>query len=358
MQHIVIIGAGIIGAAIACNLQSASTQVTIVDAGNANATNASFGWINASFFANDHHFALRQEGMKAYGRLPSDLELPINWSGCLCWENEGAALDAQYEELVELGYDVKLIDAQEFARLEPNVPDVPERSLYFNGEAAADSGELAKALLLNAVKNGARHIAGTQVTDFKRDGKKVVGVETTAGAISSDDVVIAAGTSTGNLASMLGVQVPMLDRPGLMIRTKPIRPFLEHVLVSETGEVRQLPDGSVIMPAAVGHQGDTATHITGNVHEHADQAMGRLRNLLPNADLELAQMTLAYRPVPQDGLPVVGRILDGAYVATLHSGITLAALMGELIASELSNEVSHKTEKWLSLYRPKRFESA
>ncbi len=50
MRQIIVVGAGIIGAAAAYNLQKSGAQVTIIDAGGANATSASFGWINASFF--------------------------------------------------------------------------------------------------------------------------------------------------------------------------------------------------------------------------------------------------------------------------------------------------------------------
>ncbi len=80
--------------------------------------------------------------------------------------------------------------------------------------------------------------------------------------------------------------------------------------------------------------------------------MDRLRVLLPSLELELAQITLAHRPVPGDGLPAVGAVKPGLYVATLHSGITLGALMGELIASEVINGNSAQTDNWLETYRP------
>ena len=56
---VLVVGAGIIGAASAYALQSAGAQVTIVDAGGETATDASFGWINACFHHDTAHFHLR-----------------------------------------------------------------------------------------------------------------------------------------------------------------------------------------------------------------------------------------------------------------------------------------------------------
>jgi len=355
MKQIVIIGAGIIGATSAYNLQKSGAQVTVIDAGNANATSASFGWINASFFANTKHFDLRLEGIQAFHRLCSSLSLPVSWSGCLCWENTGQAFDDQLNELLQLGYEATEIDSNAFLALEPNIPNPPDRCLLFPGEAAAESQKLTKTLLNAAVELGANVLNGVEVLDFLSAEDRIVGVQTLVGAISADDVLICAGTATQKLAALLNVSVPMLQRPALVIRTRPIEPTLNHILASSFGEVRQLPDGSILMPTSVGHQGDNASDLAGNATILADQAMQRLRKLLPKEKLELAEVTLAHRPVPHDGLPVVGRVKPGAYIATMHSGVTLAALMGELITSEMIDGATEQSDNWLTPYRPERF---
>ncbi|MFT5066675.1 MAG: glycine/D-amino acid oxidase-like deaminating enzyme [Yoonia sp.] len=79
--------------------------------------------------------------------------------------------------------------------------------------------------------------------------------------------------------------------------------------------------------------------------------------MLPDADLEWDQVMLADRPMPKDGLPAVGAVgPTGLYVATMHSGITLGAIMGELIATEVLEGVSNKSADLLTPYRPQRFE--
>jgi len=77
---------------------------------------------------------------------------------------------------------------------------------------------------------------------------------------------------------------------------------------------------------------------------------------VPSVPLAWDSVMLANRPMPEDGLPAVGSIgPDGLYVATMHSGITLAALMGELVTEEILQGVSNSTNDLLAPYRPQRF---
>jgi glycine/D-amino acid oxidase-like deaminating enzyme len=109
------------------------------------------------------------------------------------------------------------------------------------------------------------------------------------------------------------------------------------------------------MPAAVDHQGDTAQSVGDNLEGTAEQVMARLRVLLPDLPLEWEELTLAHRPVPQDGLPVIGAVREGLHVACMHSGITLGALAGEMVAQEMLEGVTNSSAALLAPYRPDRF---
>ncbi|MEM6988002.1 MAG: FAD-dependent oxidoreductase [Pseudomonadota bacterium] len=357
-MHVIVIGAGVIGALSAYSLQNAGAQVTLVDSGSANATSASFGWINASFFLNEHHFQLRNAALAAWRELCDALPLPICWSGCLSWEYTGDAFDQQLHSLQRLGYPVESVDAATFAQLEPRIAQVPERSLLLRDEAAADSAALARVLLDAAIARGAKLYTGVEVLSFVTEGQRVQGVQTCVGALRADKTLIAAGTGSAALSAQLNAAVPLLDRPALTIKTRPLAPTLRHVLATEFGEIRQLPSGELLMPTTVGHQADATTVIAAHIDTAAADALARLQKLLPGCDLALAEVSLANRPVPGDDLPVVGELVPGAYIATMHSGITLAALMGQLIASELLNGESADSRHWLSPYRPQRFHQA
>ncbi|MFK7837256.1 MAG: NAD(P)/FAD-dependent oxidoreductase [Sulfitobacter sp.] len=355
-RSIIIVGAGIIGAAAAYRLQSAGAQVTIVDSGAETATAASFGWINASFHQDDAHFRLRDEGIAAWHRLSEHLSLPVVWQGALCWEETGDAFEAQRDHLLALGYEVAEVTRDQFAQLEPHVATPPERALHFTQEAAAHSPAVAQALLDGAVRLGARRLRGLTVEELVEQGGRITGIRTQAGVTSADYVLIAAGTGSAALMAQAGSALPMPRRPALVLRTRPVAPLLQHILVSELGELRQLDDGSLLMPGVVSHQSDAADALTEPLEVTAQNVMTRLRTMLPGIALDWQDLTLAFRPVPQDGLPVIGEVRAGLHVACMHSGITLAAVTGELVAQEMLEGVSNRSAALLAPYRPGRFE--
>lgn len=354
-QKIIVVGAGIIGASTAYQLQKAGADVTVIDAGHASATRASFGWINASFFLDRDHFQLRADAIHAYQELTAELTLSVNWCGCLCFENTGAAFDQQASDLKAMGYPFVEIDAQAFSKLEPHVANPPDRALMFQQEAAADSGALADQLLAAAIARGARTIRGVAVNGFEMHGDRVTGIRTTAGVLNADYVVSAVGIATQSLMADVDVDIPMLTRPAVMVTTQPVAPILQHVLVTDIGEIRQLPNGALMLPAAISHQSDASEVLAYPIEQEADIALARLQALLPKNKLRWEQATLAYRPVPHDERPAVGQVRDGLYVACMHSGITLGALMGQQIAVEVTSGPSNETAQRLAPYRPDRF---
>jgi glycine/D-amino acid oxidase-like deaminating enzyme len=67
-------------------------------------------------------------------------------------------------------------------------------------------------------------------------------------------------------------------------------------------------------------------------------------------------VTVGVRPMPEDGMPVVGFApeLPGLYLATMHSGVTLAAAVGRFAATEI---LDGARIEMLEPYRPGRFAS-
>jgi len=353
-KQVIVLGAGIIGASIAYQLQKAGAQVTVLGAGRESATQASFGWINASFYLNDDHFRLRADAIAAYRVLSSELDISVNWCGCLCFDVSGDAFDAQVADLKVKGYEFNIIDKDQFQTLAPDVGQPPDRCLYFPQEAAAESDQVAAEMLNAAIKLGARVFRGVAATGFIETGDAVTGVTTPVGDFRADHVVSAVGTATQRLMKGAGVHIRMLQRPAVMLRTQPIAQKFQHILVSEIGELRQLPDGALLLPAAIGHQSDDAETVP-DITAATDDAFARLQAFLPSVDLKLQSATLAYRPVPADDLPVMGEAKDGLYVACMHSGITLAALAGQLVSQEVLDGPTNATAKTLAPYRPDRF---
>lgn len=351
MTQTLIIGAGITGAALAFQLSRRGDATTILsthaDGGLASA--ASFGWLNASYYLSLPHYRLRHEGLAAHHRLTETLAgLPTTWAGCLWYEATGEAQKETADDLAALGYQVRQLTRAQIAERLPALGPVPESALYFPEEGVADPALLARALI---EASGAKVIRAT-VQSLTEARGRVTGVLTDLGPMQADRVILATGTGTPALLEPLGFTLPMLKRPGLMIRTIPQPPICPVVLATPEQEVRQDPDGALVAPASAGHQSDHAETL-GAFPVVVNATLQRLRALFPGRDIHFAHQAMALRPVPGDGLPVAGKgPIEGLWLAVMHSGATLAPVVAECLAAEITGGADSPL---LATFRPNRF---
>lgn len=351
--HFVVLGAGIIGAAIAHRLARRGARVTVIDAAlpASGASGRSFGWINASFYLTPAHFHLRHAAMAAHRALTAELDLTTPPTGCLWFEAQGAELDAQAETLSQLGYPLQVLTRAQIAALEPDLPNPPPRALRFPTESATELATLTQSLLAAASHHGAQVWLGTPVLGLHESGGRVTGVTTAQGPVQADHVILATGTATPALLAPLGLTFPMLHRPGAILRTAPVAMRLSHILAAPGQELRQDASGRLLAPASAHHQSDSTDQITDTAADLTASTLARLRAILPGQDIRADQILLAERPVPGDGLPAIGPVLPGLSMAVMHSGATLAPLAADLMVAELlGNDQSPE----LAPFRPAR----
>ena len=87
----------------------------------------------------------------------------------------------------------------------------------------------------------------------------------------------------------------------------------------------------------------------------ARQAVDAIRSgLVGGSGVDLDSVGVGYRPIPRDGLPIIGTVpqINGLYVAVMHAGVTLAPLVGRLAAQELLDGAEAAA---LATCRPTRF---
>ncbi len=353
---IVIIGAGLIGAALAEALTRQGREVLIVEGGlpGQGASGRSFGWVNASYFANDAHFQLRRDSMEAWRRLYERIpELSLSWSGSLWWAKDMAELEAMTRQLTALDYPVERIGADQIRLLCPVLSEPPDEALILPQEGVAEAEEVTSQLLAVACAQGAQVITGCPVTGIKARSGRVQSILCEAGEIAAEQVIMAAGNGTASLLADLGVNLPMLRRPGALMISGPVAPALSRVMVSPELEFRQDKVGRIIAPSAAAHQRDETDHMIQTPDALAADTIARLHHLMPDISLHWQQVTQAFRPVPGDGLPVIGRCgPEGLYVAVMHSGVTLAAGVAQLAAREI---LKGEDVAMLASFRPGRF---
>ena len=343
-MRIVVIGAGIVGASLAYHLACKGAEVTVVEAGEiaSGATGRSFGWINATYAGPDPIAALRAAAISEYreleGQLPS---LKVRWTGALSY---GLAIDDLQQT------STTLLSRAEILQREPNLKHPPLQALFAAEEGALDPGQANRALIAGAQAHGAKILTQTRVLRFVVSGAQVTGVETANGRIEADVVVIAAGTGTAALTALLSATQPIQAAPVILIRYK-TRPDLVHGIISNSQmEVRQCADATLI--AAEDYLDDTPQNRPAAI---AMRTANAIRNELHGVDaIETESASIGFKPVTADGLPIVGYLphIAGAYVCSIHPGVTLAAIVARLASEEI---IDGQVSTALAPCRPARF---
>ncbi|RWX64344.1 FAD-binding oxidoreductase, partial [Mesorhizobium sp. M4B.F.Ca.ET.089.01.1.1] len=247
-KEVIVIGAGIIGASIAWHLTGAGARVTVISDSGAGgvATPNSFAWINASWGNPETYFRLRRRAMAEWTRLAKDLsDLPLAWCGGLCWDMPADRLQAYAAEHSSWGYGIERVGRDRMARIEPNLPELPELALYVAEEGVAEPVAATRALLADAERRGAKLAAGT-VTALVRSNGKVTGVEMSGEKLTADEVVIAAGAGAPGIAETVGVKLPIETPPGLIVHSRPYKKLLNGLVLAERLHMRQTAEGRII----------------------------------------------------------------------------------------------------------------
>ena len=337
------------------------------DAPGSGATASSFAWINATYDKTpESYYRLSRAGVEAWRRLEAEVsELELRWSGSVEW----AADRSSAEELQKAisrhrswGADVSLLESEELERLEPGLAaDDLVLGCRSPEEAYVEPGHAVDVLLRSCQELGVRVCSGVEVSGIRMisasgEGEQVAvsGIEVRKGVAeernwTSDSVVLAAGTATDRLAALVGGQVPLIRSPGVLLTTSAVDFDPQHVVLSPDVHFRKTSSGALLAGLDFGGDPNGADEAAAG-----ERISGRLRERLPGAIIEARRAELGFRPMPTDGLPILGPLpqFSRAYVAVMHSGITLAPLVGELVSNELLDGTS---DQLLDPFRPDRF---
>lgn len=346
------VGAGIVGAALADRLAAAGAAVTVVDAGRpgSGTSGSSFSWLNSNGKLPRHYHDLSVRAMDAWARLAAEFGQPPWYvpSGNVIW-SEPDGLSERLQRLKEWDYPAEELTPRRLAELEPALrPPAGAQIAYFPDEGFVHGEQAVDALLARARSVGAQLVTGEVVVepDAVRlpDGER----------IEADVVVCCAGWRTAQLLKPLGVDVPLVpaDAPGstapcLIVTTagpapvsRPVhtpqlnlRPAWGGGLRLETGDANERVD--VRTPAA-------------ELDRLGAQLVHRASDLVDGFAAEDSRSRMCIRPLPLDGHPLVGWMpgLPDIYVAVTHSGITLAPELARLVAADILGDGGDELEPY------------
>lgn len=359
-RPIVVIGGGIVGSAIAYELQTHRFPTVLIerDLTPQGASASSFASLTAFDEALRDVYLLRDRGMVGWRRWGKELgdELGIAFGGEIRWAGSKAAassLVTAAERAIARGYPTRYVNRAEVMRREPSLhpADLVVATLApYDGQV--DPLKAISALRKRFVAGGGEVMLGRAALVVEEDQVAVrVGEE----RIAARTVVIAAGAETNALLERLGWDVPMEASPGLLAFTRPMPPVLTGtVYVYPEREMavhmRQLPDGRI----AIGERSQEQVAREPTM-EHARRLLHEARRHLPAlASTDIERFTVEWRPMPRDHMPIVGYLpgLPSVYLATGHSGVTIAPALAAAVTQEVG---LRKEVEQMGAFRPGRF---
>ncbi|QVM89741.1 FAD-binding oxidoreductase [Pseudomonas entomophila] len=333
-MRVIVVGAGIVGASIAYHLARKGARVTVVEASEiaSGVTGRSFAWINTCAAGPEAIAPLRNAAIDDYRRLERELPgLVVRWTGSLCYAQPSLAEPDTSSTVV--------VSRQRIRDLEPNLRHPPEQAMHAPQEGALDAVAATHALIAGAKAHGATVLTQTQVLGMRFDGGTLSGVNTSQGPLAADRVVLAAGNGCATLAGALGVPLAIGPSPALFIRYR-ARPGLVRGIISNAAmEVRQGAEGWLL--AAEDYLGDGPEHQPEVVARRTAEAIcGELEGV---GALELETACVGWRPMPENGIPLIGDVpgVSGVYLCVMHPGVTLAAVVGRLVSEEIVDGKTH-----------------
>jgi len=371
---VVVVGAGVVGTAIALGVAQAGVDVIVLEkhkalgrgASGTNAGTVSFQ-VNKMYTWATHPFPvdLCVESQKIWASIEAELGEDIDY------RRTGGLRIAKTREEVEFlqqvvidernhGLNVTLVSGDEARGLEPALSESVIGASYLAEDGRANTYLTTKAFAEAAVSAGAQLRLDSEVERIEADGHGPLTLFTRQGRVLCDKVVIAAGVGTRYLAEWVGLDVPFRVKTNQACVTEPLPVILTHV-VTRAGRalsLRQFQPGNILIGG--GWDGIPAnppkrpqvdlTNLANNVQD----ACGVLRGL---DSVNIIRAWAASDMRLKDQLPLLGplpwdeRIL---FAVGDKVGFTLAPLIGKIV-SELV--LTGKAPMPIDRFRIERFQS-
>jgi glycine/D-amino acid oxidase-like deaminating enzyme len=217
----------------------------------------------------------------------------------------GDAVERGYEVLDELGVPASRYEGAELRRRYPMYEHVDEYDFAVSDDRAgySDGTDVANGFARAAQSEGADVVTGVGVTGIRATDGRVAGVDTDAGAIDCEDVVVAAGPWTERLAADVGVELPL-------------RTTRENVCVLDSEALRERDDAETPMVSLPGDKWYTRPAVGGKflvaTSAHSDDADPDAYEREPD-EAELLELV--------DWIDENMPVLDDADVVGTYSGI-------------------------------------
>lgn len=365
-QDVIVVGAGIVGCAVAHELARRGASVDVIDDRpiGMGATQASAG-VLAPFIEAREESPLLDLAVASLNLYDEFVARVAAESGTAVLYRRTGTLDVAFDDerlaefraaaelLARRGVKACLLDAAAVRSEEPLVADTALGALVIDAHGFVAAADLTRALAAAARRSGAQFLEPNRVRRIHaRDGALIV--ETGKGSLTSTAVVIAAGS----WSALVGV-----DGVGARLPVRPVRGQLLSLAwhgaplrrVTWGSRCYMVPwdDGTVLVGATVEEAGFDERTTAAGVHGLLEAACA----LTPQARLAgFNAARVGLRPATADDLPIVGfsSTLPNVMYATGHyrNGVLLAPLTARLVADAM---LDRRFDPLLTAISPSRF---
>jgi len=362
--EVVIVGAGIVGAACADECARRGLRVAVVDRDvvGSGATAAGMGHI-VVMDDSEAQLALTRYSQQLWQALRPELPVDVEYEQCgTIWvaadEEEMAEVRRKHSFYAERGVPTTVLDAQALGRLEPNLRVGMAGGLLVTEDAVLYPPCAARFLMDRAQKRGAELRTAASATQVGQGRVRLAsGVE-----IQGETIVNAAGAWSPELIGAIEIK----KRKGHLVITDRYPGFLRHQLV-ELGYLKSahsVSSDSVafnVQPRRTGQILIGSSRQYGVEHKEVDQEI--LRRMLQRAQeympglgpMSAVRTWTGFRAATPDKLPLIGPWPGdkSLFLATGHEGlgITTSLATARILVDQITGE---KPEILIEPYLPSR----
>ena len=365
-MKIIVVGAGLVGTAVARALATRGTDVVVIERGvpGAEASFAAGGILSPQVECEHDGPFLRLclQGLAATERLIAELGEHGHDVGVVRGGTLDIAIDDVEAEAIATrvawqkaaGLTAALLDGAAVKARFPALGDVVAAA-HFPTESALEPRLLFAGLRADAVRAGAVVRSGHRVVRVTARTVEVVANDVSGGGavevIEGDAVVVCAGAWTPQVS---GSDVPVtavMPIRGQMIEVQGAAGAFDAVVYGRGGYVVPRVDGRVVAGSTMERVGYEKTITVSGLHRICATITG-LVPALQNAAVTSTWTGL--RPGTSDGLPLLGQQPSGVWIASGHfrNGVLLAAVSGELLTAAILDDVAAP-----AAFSPARFAS-
>jgi glycine oxidase len=347
-QHVVVVGAGLLGCAIARQLAKFGCSVTVLEKAvpGAESSSAAAGILGAqaenSAPGPQLELGLRSRALwpRFAAELAAESGLSVGYREqgllqVLLTESELAHALERRDWMQAQGLRAELLTRPALLERQPGLADAVLAGLWLPDDHAVDPPSLVAAAVAAARACGARIEQQGEVRGLVFLDGRVTGVQLAERTLAADAVVIAAGAWTDCVPDLPPKRADVLPIQGQLALLQDAGEHVRHTLMREgVGYLVPRAGGRVVAGATMESRGfDKRTTVAGLVH-----VLGLAVQLLPVlAEAQLVSHWAGLRPQSSDGRPLMGRhpSVANLHLASGHfrNGILLAPVTAEMVAA-------------------------